>query len=104
MGFTEPEILAEFELDLELHEYFSNFLPEIIRRAYQNICNLTRRSRLLNLKNDLKQSNIAGKTNKNIGVHIQIIDAFLKKNRKRAAELLEYDVISTKENILRLLY
>lgn len=102
--FTEPDILAEFDLDLELHDFLGGFLPEIVRREYQNICNLTRRSRLLNLKNDLKAADIADKISKNIGVHIQIVDAFLDGNLERGAELLEYDVIYTKDNILRHLY
>ena len=97
VAYTEADILAEFTLDLELHAFFCGFLPEIIRRNYQNICNLTHRSRLLNLKNYFND----GVNDLNVGVHIQIIDAFLEKDRERGAELLEYDVNYTRSNVLR---
>ena len=97
VAFTEADILAEFTLDLELHAFLGGFLPEIVRRNYQNICNLTRRSRLLNLEKYFKD----GVNDSNVGVHIQIIDAFLEENRERGTELLEYDVTYTRNNVLR---
>lgn len=99
-ALQEKELLELFELDLELHDFFAGFVPEIVRRAYCNICNLTRHSRLLNLKYEGKNAILSETINDNITIHIQIIDALRARKLAEAIDLLEMDVIRTKERVL----
>lgn len=100
----EAELLSFFDLDLELHRHFANSLPEIVRREYMNISNLTVRSRLLRLKYEAKRDDLAKIIKKDVGIHAEIIEAFLAKDVDLAAKLLENDVVRTKKIILTFLF
>lgn len=100
----EAELSTFLELDLELHRYFASSLPEIVRREYANISNLTVRSRLLRLKFESQNSDIGKILCKDVGIHTDIIKAFMAKDTEKAAKLLEKDVERTKKNILRFLF
>lgn len=100
----EAEILAAFELDMEFHNFLAGFLPEIVHRQYQITCDLTRRSRLLYLKHELKTGDVAGRIGKSVEAHVKILEALLEKRGERCAELLEHNVVASKEAILDFLY
>lgn len=100
----EKELLAFFDLDLELHRFFAGFLPEIVRREYTSLTNLTMRSRLLNLKHELKHADITKIIENDLVIHVPVLDAMLAKEVKKAADLLERDVLYTKNNILNFMF
>lgn len=101
---TETNITLLFELEAKLHDFLAGFLPDIVRREYDNICNLTRRSRLLNLKHELASSDITEMIKNNVDIHIEIIDAFIAKKLDYCIELLERDVLYTRDGVLSYLY
>lgn len=100
----ETDLLACFELGVELHRFLSNHLPEIVRREYGILSNLTIRSRLLTLKLEAENHDIAELIARDIAIHTAIIDAFLAKDTERAARLLEKDTRKTKRNTIKHLY
>jgi DNA-binding GntR family transcriptional regulator len=97
---NEGNMFSLLEVEMKMHNYLSTFIPDIVRREYENICNLTRRSRLLNLQHELKHSDLGQMIEHNVGIHIQIIGAFVDKDLGRAIELLEWDVLYTKDSVL----
>lgn len=99
--FTEGHLREIFDLDIELHNYFAEFLPEVVCKEYTNICNLTRRSRLLNLNHSM-QNKSSSFVSENIVVHIKIIDAMLQGDVGMAISLVEEDVLSTRDNVLKI--
>ncbi len=103
-NFSEESMIALLSLEMKLHDFLASFVPDIVKREYLNICNLTRRSRLLSLKHDLAHSDISEMIINNVDIHIQIIDAFTEKKLEQCIELLEKDVLYTKNNVLSYLY
>jgi Transcriptional regulators len=103
-GAAEKDLLTFFDMDVELHQYFASFLPEIVRREYTIISNLTFRSRLLKLKHESKGSDVEKIITKDVIIHVDIIDAFLARDEERAAKLLEEDVTKAKNEILKFLF
>ena len=101
---SEESMLSLFELEAKLHDFLAGFVPDIVRREYVNICNLTRRSRLLNLKHELANSDISEMMKNNVEIHVQIINAFVGKKLDRCIALLEKDVLYTRDNVLSYLY
>lgn len=102
--FSETSMASLFELESKFHDFLASFVPDIVRREYSNICNLTRRSRLLNLKHELANSDVSDLITNNVDIHIQIIDAFIEKKLALCIDLLEKEVLYTRDNVLSYLY
>lgn len=101
---AESDLHKLYELDLELHTFLSGFVPEIIRHEYRNICNLTRRSRMLNLKHELKHVAWTKMRDNTVTFHIEILDALMERDLEKSVRLLEKDVFYTKDTALSYLY
>lgn len=101
---AENDLHKLYELDLELHTFLSGFVPEIIRHEYRNICNLTRRSRMLNLKHELKHVAWTKMRDNTVTFHIEILDALIERDLEKSVRLLEKDVFYTKDTALSYLY
>lgn len=93
-----------FELELSLHSFLESNLPEILRKDFRNISDLTKRSRLLNLKLEGKTYTADDLKKVNIDMHVNLIDAIIDNNLEAARKFALEDVAFTKENIMKDLY
>lgn len=102
--YVDADLLTCFDLELEMHRFLSEFLPDIVRREYNIISNLTMRSRLITLKMETEKYSVAELIQRDVRIHVAILDAFLARNTERAARLLERDSRQSKRNTINHLY
>lgn len=102
--YADADLLACFDLELEMHRFLSDFLPDIVRREYNIISNLTLRSRLITLKMETEKHSLADLIARDVRIHMGILDAFLARNTELAARLLERDSRQSKRNTINHLY
>ena len=93
-----------FKIEFDFHSFLESYLPEIVRKDFKNICDLTKRSRLLGLGMEFKQNSVAYIKEKNIDVHVSLINAILDGNLESATKFATEDVIYTKSIIMKYLF
>lgn len=94
---------ALFELDVGFHDYIGSFLPSMIRSQFINICNLTKRSRLLVLKQKLGSRTVIS-SSESVDLHLGIISALQRQDKEAAMDGIEKDIISTMHEAESLLF
>jgi len=95
-----PEDLTRlFELDTMLHGVLSDTCHDIIRREVLNIADLTKRSRILLLKDMMKNPDGRKVREINIKFHIDIIHAIMTGAYADAAQLVYTDIMRTWEEV-----
>lgn len=91
-----------FTADIRFHDYIASFLPDIIKNQYVNLCNLTKRSRILVLEKEKNKHNDASSTLTSASIHIEILNALIEKNENKALTLIIEDIMSTLDDVLAL--
>lgn len=101
----DEEVIHEyFELDLQFHDVLMSYCPPIIKKETQNIIDLTKRSRKLNLQFEIDEKGLSYIKEKGIKNHMKIIEALLAKDTEKAEMYSKQDVKETKEEVLKYLY
>jgi DNA-binding GntR family transcriptional regulator len=105
VGSFDTKLNKEFfYLDVEFHKYLAGFLPDIVYEKYNIVCNLTMRSRLLNMDFESKIHTTDEIKQNNVDLHINVIEALLRKDRECAMDLIVQDIIYTRDNVLQFIY
>lgn len=103
-SFEYDSIKDLFQVDVDFHSFLAEYFPKIISNEFRNICDLTMRSRFLNLEYEIKTGNAELIKEKNIEMHVSIIDAIFAGDTEQAAELAVKDVMYTRSSVLKFLY
>ena len=89
-----------FYLEIELHEYIISLCPQIIGDQIQNILDLTKRLRKLQLKSKKKKKGQTVFIAEEIQSHIQLINAILSGDMEKAIGCIVFDITKTKTEVI----
>lgn len=90
-----------FKVDIDFHDFLGSYLPEIVRKNFENICDLTKRSRLLALGMESSENLEIYIKEKNINIHIKLINAILDGNLESAIKFVTEDIMYTKSHVMK---
>ena len=102
--FDTDKLRELFYLEVDFHTFLYSYFPEIARREFNTITELTKRSRFLNLENEATKKQPQKIKEKDVGIHIRLIDAMLTEDVSLAMDIAEQDVMLTRKNVLDFLY
>ena len=89
-----------FYLEIELHEYIISLCPQIIGDQIQNILDLTKRLRKLQLKSLMEKKGQTVFIAEEIQSHIQLINAILSGDMEKAIGCIVFDITKTKTEVI----
>ncbi len=99
--FSEKDILEIFHLEIEFHDFLVSNCPDIIRTEIQNIVDLTKRSRKLMLEYEAYDKLTDDIKEKDLLIHIKLIQAILEENEELAEQYARQDIRETKYEVLK---
>lgn len=101
-GSTDNEKLIDlfFQLEVGIHEYIISLCPKIIGDQIQNLMDLSKRFRKLQLSSIMNDKGARVFCEGEIRLHIELLNAILQENLEDAKRFLSYDIAETKKEIL----
>ena len=101
-GKYKPASVLEkfFLLETELDEYIISLCPQIIGDQIQNILDLTKRMRKLQLKTLMEKKGGNTFIAEEVESHIQLINAILSADMEKAISCIVFDITKTKAEVI----
>lgn len=103
-SYDEDIIERFYSLELEFHDYLVSACPYIIKNEIRNIVDLTKRSRKLLLQHEVSVSISTVIKDKDIKLHMQLIESLLCGDVETAENIAKQDVRDTKTEVLKYFY